>query len=277
MLTKETSERSKRFNKAEQKIKSFRELTQVEFEGISTRGGKVTCLIDRGLTDQSIADFLETDPMKQIVESEPFLNLKNQIAVEMNIPWIYVVYSYLDKKCLVYNISSRFTLEKSFESFNDFGDWFSEKFTDKTEFFSSFQESGLPMFDILLRKNGTPWPGNIDGMLFFSDNEKRIAIVEYQNTSRVSVRDHDNNNFIRPTRYRKGDSKRWKVHQSLSELLDTPVIVIVWSTKEDTIGLKPIKHFDIGNDGYVSFINWGECIYTEIESLTLNVLLSSFF
>lgn len=277
MLVKETSERSKSSNLVEHKIKNFNELIQIEFEGLSTKNGEITCFLDRGLTHLNISDFLKGDPIQEICINEPFLSLKKQLAIETKVPWLFVVYSYHDNKCVVYDLSNDFKIVNIFTSFAAFGNWFSYNYTDNTKFFSSYQETGLPEFDAILRKNGTPWAGNVDGILFFANNEKKIAIIEYQNTSKTSVKEHENNNYLKASIFRKGDNKRWKVHHSLAEHTGIKVLVIVWSKNETVVGLKPVKSFDIGSDGYVSHINWGECLYIDLNELTPVILLSAIF
>lgn len=80
------------------------------------------------------------------------------------------MYNYSEKKCKVLDLSCKKV--HSFTSFANFGDWFSSNFTDNTKTFSRYEESGLPQFDYELRKNGTPWPGNIDDLLI----DKKLVI-----------------------------------------------------------------------------------------------------
>lgn len=267
MLIKETSERSKQYNKAEKQVKSLLDLTQVEFEGISTKNNKITCLLDRGLINTSIDDFIKQKQYKQLInECEKHLSLKTKIAKKLQVPWLFVVYSYVDNKCVAFDLTKLFWKGQIFESFSAYGKWFSD-FTDGTKRFSSYQESGLPKFDKELRANGTPWPGNIDGILFIADSKQMLCILEYQNTTATKVRYHDNNKYMQATPYRKGDNKRWMVQERLSNALGVSVIVVVWSLQETEIGLKSIKSFSIDNLGLVTKINWGPIEYLPYSEL----------
>lgn len=273
IISKETSERSKNYNIAEKKIKTLNEFVQVEFEGVSTRNNVITCLLDRGVTNLTIDEFLKEDALAEIKYSEKHFDKKLRIASKIGVPWLYVIYSYIDKKCVVYDLTSSKNTVTKYNSFNEFGEWFSQ-YTDATRRFSSYQESGLPQFDYELRKNGTPWPGNIDGILLDSKTEKIMCIIEYQNTSATTVRLHDNNKYIKPTAYRKGDNKRWMVQERLSDALEVKVIVVVWSLQEDIIGLKLIDSFDLDNNGLVSYINWGKKNFIPVQSLVYSDIIN---
>ena len=272
MLIKETSERSKKFNSAEKQVKKLQNVLQVEFEGISTKNNNITCLIDRGLYNGKINEIINEDIYFQLfTESEPFWKIKLNIVKQINVPWLFVIYSYIDNKCLVFDVSNILNEKKIFNSFEDFGNWFSS-FTDKSHYFSSYQESGLPDFDKKLRLNGTPWPGNIDGLLIEVENNKLLCAIEYQNTSVATVRNHDNNKYIYASAFRKGDNKRWMVQERLSKALGVKIIVIVWSIKENEVALKVIDSFNLSSDGLVSHINWGNVIYIDTENINLNII-----
>lgn len=271
-LIRETSEISRSHNKAEQKINSLSEFIQVEFEGISTKNSGITCLLDRGLFENTIDDFLKLEVLEQIINTEPNMIIKINVAKKIGVPWFFVVYSYKDQNCIVFDLTKTSKLVSRFESFQSFGIWLSG-YTDKGSF-SDFQESGLPEFDRILRKNGTPWAGNIDGLLFFADDKDIYCIIEYQKTSAKSVRQHENNEWLLPRNGRKGDNKRWSVHDRLSKALGVKTIVIVWSSKEDVIGIKVIDCFSLDQSGLVSHINWGEKSYIQVDHLTAEKLLS---
>lgn len=273
MLIKETSERSKNDNNIEKHIGRIPQIIQFNFEGASTSKDYVTCLIDRGLTNQPLSP--ETSSIELydlIIKSEPYWFLKQEFAKILNVPWYYVIYNYSEGHCIVVNLSICTDRTLYFNSFEEFGKWFS-RFADVGERFSSYQESGLPQFDVDLRKGGTPWPGNVDAVLYDKNTKQFISIVEYQNTSKKSVAQHDNNDFMQTTPYRKGDGKRWRTHYLLTKQSNLPVLVIVWSRTENQTNLKRINSFDLDKKGYVSHINWGKTILVPIESVSGELLI----
>ena len=97
--------------------------------------------------------------------------------------------------------------------------------------------------------------------------------MEYQNTSKVPVAKHENNDFMESRPGRKGDGKRWRVQYLLSKALKMPVLVIVWSRTENVTRLKRVRSFDINDYGLVSHINWGECVLDQIDSVTEETII----
>ena len=227
-------------------------------------------MLDRGLTNLSIDEFIqENNAFNHITEIEPYLELKINIANQIKVPWFFVIYSYKDKKCLLYDLTNMQSKYLLFNSFGEFGVWFSQ-YTDASKRFSAYQESGLPQFDVELRSNGTPWPGNIDGILFISNSKQMLCILEYQNTSATTVRLHDNNKYIYATPYRKGDNKRWMVQDKLSKALNLKVLILVWSLQEKIVGLKLVDSFSTTSDGLVTKINWGKIEFIPIDDLSFS-------
>ncbi len=273
MLIKETSERSKNDNLIEKHIDTLSRITQLDFEGASTNSDYVTCLVDRGLTNQPLSRKMSSIELYDlIIKSEPNWFLKQEFAKKLNVPWFYVIYNYSEEHCIVVNLSVCTEESLYFNSFEEFGKWFS-RFADTGERFSSYQESGLPQFDVALRNGGHPWPGNIDGILYDNASKQFISIIEYQNTSKKPVAQHDNNDFMQTTPYRKGDGKRWRTHYLLTKQRNLPVLVIVWSRFEKVTNLKRIQSFDLDEKGYVSHINWGKNTLVPIESVTGEMLI----
>lgn len=97
-----------------------------------------------------------------------------------------------------------------------------------------------------MRKNGKPWPGNVDGILLH--NKKMIAVIEFQTTNKQSVREHNNNDWWLPKYSRKGDKERWRSIYINSNYLNLPIIVGVWSPKEEEYCIKLIESFDFETD-----------------------------
>ena len=266
-MIRETIERSRSYNKAEIAIHKIPEFIHLEFEGISTKSNKLTCLLDRGLIDTHLDSYFSSGKVyTDLKENEPSLDIKIQIAKRLRIPYLFVVYNYSESKCKVLDVCSQKVYP--FNSFAAFGDWFSENFTDNSRAFSRYQESGLPKIDYELRKNGTPWPGNIDDVLIDKKTGDIYCVAEYQNTSKCSIRLHDNNDYLKASRYRKGDNKRWMVQYVFANGLGTKNVVFVWSTSENEIGVKRINSFNLDRHGLVWKINWGKADYIKCEDLT---------
>ena len=126
-----------------------------------------------------------------------------------------------------------------------------------------------------MRENRHPWPGNLDGLLFDKNTQEIICVIEYQNTSRKPVSEHDNNDFMRSTPYRKGDSRRWKVIKTIADTVGSKIMVIVWSYNESVVALKNIKSFILDDLTNVSKIIWGKKTIIELDKLDANNFLES--
>lgn len=96
------------------------------------------------------------------------------------------------------------------------------------------------------------------------------CVAEYQNTSKASVRAHDNNDYIKASYGRKGDNKRWMVQYVFANGLGTKNVVFVWSASEDEIAVKNISSFNLDSYGLVSRINWGKVQYVKWTDLDYN-------
>lgn len=272
-MIRETSERSRSYNKAEIAIHKIKEFIHLEFEGISTKNNRITCLLDRGLVDVPLNEYVSSGQfLKELKEAEKNLNIKLEIARRLHIPWLFVVYNYSEKKCKVIDLNANKI--HSFDSFGEFGNWFSKEYTDNARVFSRYQESGLPPFDYALRVNGTPWPGNIDDVLVDAKTGDIYCVAEYQNTSKCPIRQHDNNQYLKASRFRKGDNKRWMVQYVFANGLGTKNAVFVWSTSENEIGVKKIDSFNLDKYGLVSWINWGRIEFVKCDDLTYGKIKS---
>lgn len=266
-MIRETSERSRSYNKAEKAIHRIPEFIHLDFEGISTKNNKVTCLLDRGLIDIPLDKYINDKIyIEDVKKLEKQLSIKIEIANKLNVPWYFVIYNYSEKKCKVLDIIGKRVY--SFNNFADFGNWFSLNYTDNARVFSKYEESGLPQLDYEMRKNGTPWPGNIDDILIDIKTGDIYCVAEYQNTSKCSIRAHDNNEYLKASVYRKGDNKRWMVQYVFANGLGTKNVVFVWSVSEDEIAVKKIESFNLDSNRLVSKINWGKIEYIKCDDLT---------
>lgn len=270
---KETSERSKGINVAEQKINSFANMVQIEFEGFSVKENKLTGLFDRlCITEGNIEELNEEKIIKALQVFEVNLEYKKIIANIAHVHWYYVFYEYKLETALVYDITNNSFVGK-YNSFLELGKWLAN-FSDSINV-SNYEESGLPKIDKIMRNNKYSWPGNLDGLLLSKDTKNIISVIEYQNTTRKAVKDHDNNDYMHSTPYRKGDSRRWKVIKIIAEVLHSPIMVIVWSSTENVVALKNIKSFILDNLTNVSRINWGKKTIIELDKLDKEAFLEA--
>jgi hypothetical protein len=106
----------------------------------------------------------------------------------------------------------------------------------------------------------------MDGLLI--NNNKIVCVIEYQNTSKKRVADHDNNDYMESSNYRKGDGRRWLVIKLIEEALKTKTVVIVWSYNEQVIAIKPIKNYQLNQYNNVSKIDWQKKVMCNINTLT---------
>lgn len=262
-LKRETSERSKNLNKAEALVNSFKSLKQISFEGVSIKEQSVKALFDRAcLINGSLFNEAYDDIINSIKNIEPYFELKIKVAKKMKIKWYFVVYEYNTKNSIVIDTLENKIIGK-YNNFLELGKWISQ-FSDTVNL-SSYQESGLPLIDTEMRSNNYSWPGNLDGLLV-KDN-RILCIIEYQNTSKTTVDKHDNNIFMKPTKNRKGDGRRWLVFKTIAESLNTRSIVIVWSYNENQIAIKSIKNYILDKYHNVERLVWGNKILCDVNKL----------
>ena len=252
-ILRETSERSRNKNKAEKKIHEFKDFVQIEFEGFTVKENKLTGLFDRiCISEGDVEELNEELILKILMLSESNLEYKKNISNKARVNWYFVFYQYRDQKNLIYDITNN-SIEKRFNDFKELGEWLLD-FSDQIKL-SRYEESGLPNIDKIMRENELPWPGNLDGLLINKNTNEIVSIIEYQNTSKKPVKEHDNNDFMHSTPYRKGDSRRWMVIKTIAETLESKIIVIVWSNNEDLLAIKNIESFTLDQLKNVSKID----------------------
>jgi hypothetical protein len=126
-----------------------------------------------------------------------------------------------------------------------------------------------------MRENKKPWPGNVDGILFY--NNTIVAVIEFQTTNKQSVKDHDNNDWWFPkydkdgNEKRKGDKERWKSIYINSKSLNLPIIVGVWNKKEEEYCIKLIKDFNFETEK-APFIFWEKKEIANDENISTKLL-----
>ncbi|MCI9279544.1 MAG: hypothetical protein HFJ02_01940 [Bacilli bacterium] len=263
-LIKETSERSKKLNKGEAKINSFPHSIQLSFEGVAIKNLKVTAVFDRGCyKGPNLCLEEEETLLKDAIQNEPHYKIKTELASTMGVKWYYIIYEYKTEYSIVLDLEE-YKVVKKYPSFLALGKWLS-LFSDSVPL-SNYEENGLPEIDTIMRKNKYSWPGNMDGLLI--NNNKIVCVIEYQNTSKKRVADHDNNDYMESSNYRKGDGRRWLVIKLIEEALKTKTVVIVWSYNEQVIAIKPIKNYQLNQYNNVSKIDWQKKVMCNINTLT---------
>ncbi len=263
-LIKETSERSKKLNKGEAKINSFPHSIQLSFEGVAIKNLKVTAVFDRGCyKGPNLCLEEEETLLKNAIQNEPHYKIKTELASTMGVKWYYIIYEYKTEYSIVLDLEE-YKVVKKYPSFLELGKWLS-LFSDSVPL-SNYEENGLPEIDTIMRKNKYSWPGNMDGLLI--NNNKIVCVIEYQNTSKKRVADHDNNDYMESSNYRKGDGRRWLVIKLIEEALKTKTVVIVWSYNEQVIAIKPIKNYQLNQYNNVSKIDWQKKVMCNINTLT---------
>lgn len=263
-LIKETSERSKKLNKGEAKINSFPHSIQLSFEGVAIKNLKVTAVFDRGCyKGPNLCLEEEETLLKDAIQNEPHYKIKTELASTMGVKWYYIIYEYKTEYSIVLDLEE-YKVVKKYPSFLALGKWLS-LFSDSVPL-SNYEENGLPEIDTIMRKNKYSWPGNMDVLLI--NNNKIVCVIEYQNTSKKRVADHDNNDYMESSNYRKGDGRRWLVIKLIEEALKTKTVVIVWSYNEQVIAIKPIKNYQLNQYNNVSKIDWQKKVMCNINTLT---------
>lgn len=175
---------------------------------------------------------------------EPFLQSKLYFSKMLDVNYRYVFYRYDDELVCIYRFDDKVTKIKKFNQIFGFCN-----FIQKTKYFrdlqmlSPYHESGLPKIDIIFRDTCKfAWMGNLDGVLL-NDKGIPVAIIEFQTTTKTSVKAHCNNTWFSTTKNRKGDEQRWKVIHTVAKQSNLPLLIIVWSPNEpqSDIKLKVVK------------------------------------
>lgn len=234
----ETSERSDNLNWVKRAILKSN-LDLLAFEGYTVKNSKVSLLLDRGLFKTDCLN-INNNELFSTLTGLPQFHLKEKVefAQKLSCQYLFFCYSYINENCSLFELSSKEAKQVIyFTSYNDFANW-TVQYRDLI-MKSRYEESGLPKIDIELRKLGIPWPGNLDYVLL--KNQILTALIEFQRTSKLSVKDHCNNTWFIPTMYRKGDVNRWLAIDIIRKHSKLPLFIIVWSADEKLIKLKLVE------------------------------------
>lgn len=234
----ETSERADTLNWVKDEILKSN-LDLLAFEGYTVKNSLVTLLLDRGLFEIDCHAIEKDELFNTLLGNQPFqLLTKVDFAKNLSSKYLFFCYSYINENCTLFELTE--TEAKpyiSFNSYKEFADW-TKQYRDLV-MKSNYEESGLPKIDILLRKIGIPWPGNLDYALL--KGQVPTALIEFQRTSKTSVKNHCNNTWFLPSGYRKGDVNRWLAIDIIRKQSTLPLFIIVWSVAEKEIKLKLVE------------------------------------
>ncbi|MFZ7972474.1 hypothetical protein ACO1GZ_03470 [Fusobacterium watanabei] len=250
---RETSERSDNKNTLKKAILKNSNFKLISFEGSPTINDNVTILMDKFKVDIDLSTTNKNDKIKifnELYRNSEFKDefaLKKTIVENRKLKWGILVYD--DNEYSLFFLKDGKegrSFYKEFQNAKEFSNWLYENYSTIRYNISNYQEDNLPKYDISMRKNGKPWPGNVDGILLH--NKKMIAVIEFQTTNKQSVREHNNNDWWLPKYSRKGDKERWRSIYINSNYLNLPIIVGVWNPKEEEYCIKLIKGFNFETD-----------------------------
>lgn len=261
-IKKETSERNDKNNWVKDRLCKDGCLLE-SFEGYTIRQNRTTALFDRRVyVDDCLEAYTHAELEALIRHEEPNLDAKLAFARMLKVNYFYVFYRYNPERVVMYRFAGdayfsiseegfmpdakrQLTSDKYiFSGFDIFGDQ-TMRVRDLKMSSKYMESADLPAFDQVLRRHGTPWMGNLDGLLLTRGTKMPAAIIEFQTTNKISVARHCNNKYFGYSGDRggrnKGDEQRWKVAHKLALDAGLPLLVIVWSPKEQDIKYKVIS------------------------------------
>jgi len=224
-----------------------------EVEGYSVKDEIVTGIFERRISSVPIDELLTFDGefIKNLLikdDSLEDIKWRNRIilANKLKVPLYVIIWYDNQDRFLIqqWNKSGEFSLAKSYiiDSCKKISIWFSDfKGIPVTKRF--VERSRLGFLDTCLRRNGVPWPGNLDG--FIIENNSIKCLFEFSRTTKNKVKDHDISKFF------KQDYNRWKVLDVLKKITGAPTYIILWASYDDQIWLKKVGNFDFSNSQIV--------------------------
>lgn len=279
---RESSERSDNENILKKAILKNLDFKLISFEGSPTRDNNVTILMDKFKVNKDLSTTNSDDRLKIFNELYKYSEFKDEFTLkrltveDKKLKWGILLYDDNEYSLFfIKNCEDRWEFCKEFKNAKEFSDWLYENYSTIRENISDYQENGLPEYDISMRENKKPWPGNVDGILFY--NNTIVAVIEFQTTNKQSVKDHDNNDWWFPkydkdgNEKRKGDKERWKSIYINSKSLNLPIIVGVWNKKEEEYCIKLIKDFNFETEK-APFIFWEKKEIANDENISTKLL-----
>ena len=250
---KETSERSDDVNWAKRSLVAN---TPYHYDGIEgcneNRNNVVTHLLERArVDDDGAGDMPVPDVLREIIrlETVPVLQRKMNFAGAFGLNLSYILYCDETESVWRYEFLDIDTLvlKQSYTSYKAFSEWIAsikgwrsgKPYREKED---------LPYFDKALRKAGCAWPTNIDCFISDEDNVP-LAILEFQNAKKVSVKNHCNNEYFlcKTARKEKGcvyyedDIRRWISQEILRVQSGLRLFILTWAQGDQDFVLKEVE------------------------------------
>lgn len=195
-----------------------------EVDGYTVQDGEVTALLDYILASE-LPEVTE-ESVKE-VRGNDAVDAKYRLAELLGCPYYIVPYA---GEVDVFELGEDgLRHHRTFSDASEFGQWTMQirdraitKYTRDTSSWSSLERK--------LIENDVGAPGDLDSFIY-QDGDIQ-AIIEWQTTNKVSPADHSNNRWF------SDDIGRWKPLWTISEQLDVPLIIVVWSPKRKYPGVR---------------------------------------
>ena len=174
----------------------------------------------------------------------------NLLLIPYRFPYKSTDPDYHEKKCIFYYediINSKFSKE-SVISLSDVK-YILTKLRKRNFKFAKPLKSAMSYFECYLANDGygnkSPWPGDIDGVLFFRGRHR--AILEYKTHN---LRSPIIDEYI--GKYGKEDWRRFSVLNVLKSKLNVPIFFIVWGPNHYEVKIQVILDGDIVHGIYLT-------------------------
>ena len=195
-----------------------------EVDGYTVQDGEVTALLDY-IPASELPEVTENSVKK--VRGDNAVDAKCRLAELLACPYYIVPHA---GEVDVFELGEDgLRHHRAFSDASEFGQWTMQirdraitKYTRDTSSWSSVEQK--------LIENDVGAPGDLDSFIY-QDGDIQ-SIIEWQTTNKVSPADHSNNRWF------SDDVGRWKPLCTISEQLDVPVIIIVWSPKPKYPGVR---------------------------------------
>ena len=228
------------------------ELEMIQSEGYSVKEGAITGIFERIRLDYPLTEFKQNQMVRIIQDilksNEREWLGKIQLSRQLDVPLFLILWNDHADQYLIFQISSEnssFTVDfqQKINSCYDLSIWL-KHFKGITVSKKFIEQNRLPLIDECLRRNGVPWPGNLDAFWHNNKQNKILSIFEFSRTRKTPVSTHDVNRFF------KQDVYRLKPLDILRQQLNVPLFLILWSSGESVIKIHEIGHIDyLGNNG----------------------------
>jgi len=133
--------------------------------------------------------------------------------------------------------------KNSFNNCKDFSKWLAQHVVKREKIKPFRKQHYLKCIDNCLRDNRVPYPGNFDGILFYSYNLEPKLVLEFSKVNYTTLKRHKENlQGYLGDRYFKEDINRWSIFLNLSKKLKVPNRIIWWYTKSEEYMVGYVEH-----------------------------------